>query len=609
MNQVLCVRNLNVAFLGKGGKFQPVVEDLSFSLEAGKTLALVGESGSGKSVTALSILRLLEPSTCRLRGEILLDGQNVLALDERALNREIRGQRAAMIFQEPMTSLHPLYRVGEQIIEALRAHRPLSRKEARMEAIRLLERVRIPSAAQRMDDWPQAFSGGMRQRVMIAMALALRPKLLIADEPTTALDVTVQSEILDLLKELQEEFGMAMLFITHDMALVAEMADEVLVLYRGKCVEQGAADKLFRAPQQGYTRALLESVPVLGSMRGQSAPLRFADIDLASGKAQPPRALTRQPQNEKPLLQVQSLSARFELRGGLLSRPKARVHAVENLSLSLFAGETLSLVGESGCGKSTTGKAIVRLTEAAGSVQLDGEELFTLNARDLRARRCKIQMIPQDPLASMNPRMRVGDALMEPFLLHRLGNAQEARQRACELMEQVGLAPAMLSRFAHEFSGGQRQRLCIARALMLSPQILIADEAVSALDVSVKAQVVNLLLDLQESLGIALLFISHDMALVERISHRIAVMYLGEIVEIGPRAAVLENPQHPYTKRLIRAVSIPDPARRKLRRNLPLHELQTPIRALDFKAPQRQYLEVSPGHQVRQEDGALEVLN
>jgi len=602
MTAILTIDRLNVAFLGAGGQFAPVVEDLSLSIEAGKTLALVGESGSGKSVTALSVMRLQDSATCQLSGAISLDGQNVLAMSEAELNREIRGQRAAMIFQEPMTSLHPLHRVGDQLIEALQAHRALSRKEAWQEAIALLERVRIPSAAQRMNDFPQAFSGGMRQRVMIAMALALRPKLLIADEPTTALDVTVQSEILDLLKDLQDEIGMAMLFITHDMALVAEVADEVLVLLRGKTIEQGKASELFHAPKALYTRALLESVPVLGSMQGQAAPKRFAEIDLVSGEYKAPLALSRQPDMQKPLLKVQGLCARFEQRGGLFSRRTARVHAVENLSFSLFAGETLSLVGESGCGKSTTGKAITRLLTASGSVRVNGQEWLDLNARALRAKRCQLQMIAQDPLASMNPRLRVGQALIEPFLAHRLGSLSQAQQRACELMEQVGLASSMLSRYPHEFSGGQRQRLCIARALMLSPKILIADEAVSALDVSVKAQVVNLLLDLQERLGVALLFISHDMALVERISHRIAVMYLGEIVEIGPRAQVLENPQHPYTKRLIRAVSIPDPSRRHLRRHLPLHEMQTPIRALDFIPPVRRWREVSPGHQVRIEE-------
>jgi len=604
VSDILKVRGLNVAFLGAGGQFAPVLEDLSLSIEAGKTLALVGESGSGKSVTALAMMRLLDAATCRISGEILLDGKNLLALSETELNRDIRGQRVAMIFQEPMTSLHPLQRIGEQIIEALRAHRELSAKEARKEAVALLERVRIPSAAQRMDDFPHAFSGGMRQRVMIAMALALRPRLLIADEPTTALDVTVQSEILDLLKDLQDEFGMAMLFITHDMALVAEMADDVLVLLRGKTVERGASSALFHAPKQIYTRALLASVPVLGSMQGEPLPKRFAEIDLISGEVRPPLPLARTPDYTKARLEVNRLCARFELRGGLLSRAKARVHAVENLSLSLFAGETLSLVGESGCGKSTSGKAITRLIKASGSVRVGGEDWLALSGRALRARRCQMQMIAQDPLASLNPRMRVGQALMEPFLAHRLGRLEAAQKRVAELIEQVGLQPEMLSRYPHEFSGGQRQRLCIARALMLSPDILIADEAVSALDVSVKAQVVNLLLDLQESLGIALLFISHDMALVERISHRIAVMYLGEIVEIGSRAQVLENPQHPYTQRLIRAVSIPDPSRRHLRRDLPLHELHTPIRALDFKPPVRRWREVSPGHQVRLEDSS-----
>ena len=597
---ILSIRGLAVSFLGARKSWTRVIEGLSFDVAPGETVALVGESGSGKSVTALSVLGLLDPATSRLEGSILLDGHDVVKLDEAGMIRHIRGRAAAMIFQEPMTSLHPIYRVGDQIMEALTSHRDMPRAEARRQAIALLERVRIPNAAGRIDDYPHAFSGGMRQRVMIAMALASRPKLLIADEPTTALDVTVQGEILDLLKDLQAEYGMAMLFITHDMGVVAEMADRTVVMLRGRSVEQGPTGAIFADPQQPYTRALLASVPVLGSMKGEPAPLRFPVVDMKTGIAGDALPLRGKPDLSAPILDVRDLVTRFDLRGGLLNRRVARIHAVENVSFRIFPGETLSLVGESGCGKSTTGKSIIRLNDrSTGSVRLGGDDLFGLGAEAMRRKRREIQMIPQDPLASMNPRMTVGDALVEPFLEHGMGGAAEGRAKAARLMEQVGLTAAMLERYPHEFSGGQRQRVCIARALMLDPKLIIADESVSALDVSVKAQVVNLLLDIQDRMGIAFLFISHDIAVVERISHRIAVMYMGEIVEIGPRAEILERPRHAYTRQLIGAVTVPDPARRHLRRNQAVTELRTPVRPLDYTPPARRYEEVAPGHLVR----------
>ncbi len=600
---ILSIHDLRVAFRGARGAWNEVVHGLSLTVAAGETVALVGESGSGKSVTSLALMRLLAPATSRITGEVTLDGAAVLSLSEAEMVARVRGRSAAMIFQEPMTSLHPIYTVGEQLIEALCCHRPMPRAEARRAAVALMERVRIPDAARRLDDYPHAFSGGMRQRVMIAMALASRPKLLIADEPTTALDVTVQGEILSLLKELQEDYGMAMLFITHDMGVVAEMADRTVVMLRGDVVEDGPTAQVFHAPRAPYTRALLASVPALGSMRGEPVPLRFPAIDPATGAATPGQPLARQPDLGTPLLEVRDLVTRFDVHGGLLRRKVARVHAVENVSFAIHPAETLALVGESGCGKSTTGRSIIRLAGgiSTGSVRLDATELFTLSPGRLRLQRREIQMIPQDPLASLNPRMTIGEALVEPFLEHRMGPATEARAKAARLMDQVGLNPAMLERFPHEFSGGQRQRLCIARALMLDPRVIIADESVSALDVSVKAQVVNLLLDIQERTGIAFLFISHDIAVVERISHRIAVMYQGEIVEIGPRAAVMETPQHPYTRRLIEAVAVPDPARRHLRRTQPPSELMNPIRPLDFVPPERRYREAGPGHFVREE--------
>ncbi len=599
---VLSVRGLTVAVRGARGQWNQVVNGLTFDVGPGETVALVGESGSGKSVTSLAIMRLLDPETSRLGGAITLDGAEILSLSEDDMVRRVRGRMASMIFQEPMTSLHPIYTVGDQLIEALTCHEPMSKAEARQAAIALLQRVRIPNAERRMDDYPHAFSGGMRQRVMIAMALASRPKLLIADEPTTALDVTVQGEILDLLKDLQAEYGMAMLFITHDMGVVAEMADRTVVMFRGDMVETGPTAQVFAAPAQAYTRALLASVSTLGAMKGQDAPLRFPQVDMATGVATPGLPLGRVPESDRTLLSVRNLVTRFDVRGGLLQRRVARVHAVENVSFDIHPGETLSLVGESGCGKSTTGKSIIRLAGSPdGQVMLDGTDLFRLSAEDMRRRRGRIQMIPQDPLASLNPRMTIGEALAEPFTEHRMGSRAEARAKAARLMEQVGLSPAMLERFPHEFSGGQRQRLCIARALMLDPELIIADESVSALDVSVKAQVVNLLMDIQERLGISYLFISHDIAVVERISHRIAVMYLGEIVEIGPRAAVLENPGHAYTRRLIEAVAVPDPSRRHLRRGQVPHELMNPVRPIGFVPPPRRYSEVSPGHFVRQD--------
>ena len=600
---ILSIRDLSVSFLGARNSWNRVIEGLSFDVNPGETVALVGESGSGKSVTSLSVMGLLDPTTSRLEGSIRLAGHDVLNLDEAGMIRHIRGQAAAMIFQEPMTSLHPIYRVGDQIIEALTSHRAMPKAEARAQAIALLERVRIPNAARRMEDYPHAFSGGMRQRVMIAMALASRPKLLIADEPTTALDVTVQGEILDLLKDLQAEYGMAMLFITHDMGVVAEMADRTVVMLRGRWVEQGPTAEIFARPSQPYTKALLASVPVLGSMKGEAAPLRFPLVDMQTGEARPPAPLQSSPDLSAPILDVRHLVTRFDVHGGLFNRRVARVHAVENVSFSIFPGETLSLVGESGCGKSTTGRSIIRLNNrSTGSVIMSGDEVFALRPEAMRQKRREIQMIPQDPLASMNPRMTVGDALVEPFLEHRMGREAEARDKATRLIEQVGLERAMLDRYPHEFSGGQRQRVCIARALMLDPKLIIADESVSALDVSVKAQVVNLLMDIQDRFGIAFLFISHDIAVVERVSHRIAVMYMGEIVEIGPRAEIMERPRHAYTRQLIGAVTVPDPARRHLRRNQQINELKTPIRPLDFTPPVRRYEQVAPGHLVMVEN-------
>ncbi|MDP9631756.1 UNVERIFIED_ORG: peptide/nickel transport system ATP-binding protein [Ensifer adhaerens] len=595
---VLSVENLTTSFLVDGA-WKPVVRDISFSVMPGETVAIVGESGSGKSVTSLSIMRLLQKDMSRTEGRVMLGGRNILDLPEGDMRR-VRGNDVAMIFQEPMTSLNPLFTIGDQISEALLCHRPMSKTEAKAETIRLLDKVRIPSAASRFDEYPHRFSGGMRQRVMIAMALASRPKLLIADEPTTALDVTIQGQILDLIKVLQEEEGTSVLFITHDMGVVAEIADRTVVMFRGEAVETGRTDDIFLRAKHPYTRALLSAVPMLGSMTGKAQPLRFPVIDSVTGLPDTPAEGTNTVAATRPILEVKNLVKRFDIHAGLLGKLQGRVHAIENVSFSLQPGETLSLVGESGCGKSTTGRAIMRLIEPqSGSVVLNGQDVLAMDRKRLREMRRTMQMIFQDPFASLNPRMTVGAAIAEPYLEHKLGTASQARDKVADLLERVGLQADMATRYPHEFSGGQRQRVCIARALALDPKVIVADESVSALDVSIKAQVINLLLDLQASLGLAYLFISHDMAVVERVSHRVAVMYLGEIVEIGPRADIFENPQHPYTRKLMAAVPIADPTRRHTRRNVASDEIKSPMRAPDYVVSERQYRQISAEHFVQ----------
>ncbi|QHM70408.1 glutathione ABC transporter ATP-binding protein GsiA [Mixta intestinalis] len=579
-DSVLAVRNLSVSFTQQGQVTQ-AVRQLSLEVRRGETLALVGESGSGKSVTSLALMRLIEQSGGTLEsGELWLRRRNNTVIDLARLRqsqmRIIRGADMAMIFQEPMTSLNPVFPVGEQIAESVRLHQGKSQRRALAEARRMLDLVRIPEAQNVMTRFPHQLSGGMRQRVMIAMALSCRPALLIADEPTTALDVTIQAQILQLIRVLQKEMEMGVIFITHDMGVVAEMADRVQVMYRGEVVESGTTDRLFSAPQQPYTQALLAAVPRLGAMRGQPLPRKFP----LAGEPENPDA---QPDTvrhiDSPVLQVRDLVARFDMRGGLLNRVKWRIHAVEKVSFDLHAGETLALVGESGCGKSTTGRALLRLVESqGGSITFNGQRIDKLKSHQLSHLRRDIQFIFQDPYASLDPRLTVGFSVMEPLLVHNIMPRAEAEQRVAWLLEKVGLLPEHARRYPHEFSGGQRQRICIARALALNPKVVIADEAVSALDVSIQAQIVNLMLDLQREFGIAFLFISHDMAVVERISHRVAVMYLGQIVEIGPRQAVFENPQHPYTRKLMSAVPVADPGHRRRERALLVDELPSPLR-------------------------------
>ncbi len=596
--RVLEVKDLSVSFGGEAGRLQ-AVRALGFHVDAGETLAIVGESGSGKSVSSLALMRLVEHGGGRIdTGELWLtrrNGERVdLARADARRMRALRGADLAMVFQEPMTSLNPVFTVGEQVAESIRLHQGRPQREAMAEALRMFDLVRIPEAREVLGRHPHQLSGGMRQRVMIAMALACRPALLIADEPTTALDVTIQAQILALIQQLQRELAMGVIFITHDMGVVAEVADRVLVMRRGDKVEEGECRALFAHPSHPYTRALLAAVPRLGAMQGHDLPARFALPGEEGGDAVAVPDSVRD--DLDPVLTVRGLVTRFPLRSGLFGRVRRQVHAVEQISFDLSAGETLALVGESGCGKSTTGRALARLiAHQAGRVEVAGRDIAPLSGSALQALRRDIQFVFQDPYASLDPRLTVGYGVMEPLLIHRLMSRQEAEVRVRSLLGKVGLPAEAAHRYPHEFSGGQRQRIAIARALALNPKIVIADEAVSALDVSIRAQIINLLLDLQQEFGMAYLFISHDMAVVERISHRVAVMYLGQIVEIGPRRAVFESPQHPYTRRLMAAVPVADPTRRQTRELL-ADEIPSPVRTLG-DAPQVAPLQqVAPGH-------------
>jgi len=584
--RVVAVDNLTVRF-ATSERTVEAVRNLSFHVDRGETLAVVGESGSGKSVTSLALMRLVEHGGGKIaNGSMLLRRRNGEVLDlvnaRESTLRRTRGADVAMIFQEPMTSLNPVFPVGEQIAESIRLHQGKSKAAARAETLRMLELVRIPEARRVLDRFPHQLSGGMRQRVMIAMALSCKPGLLIADEPTTALDVTIQAEILQLIRNLQAEMNMGVVFITHDMGVVAEVADRVLVMYRGEKVEEGTSDEVFHAPAHPYTRALLSAVPKLGAMEGTDLPARFPLVQVSDLGA-PVKELPQDtvPADADPILRVCDLVTRFDVPGGLFGRVTRRVHAVEKVSFDLYPGETLALVGESGCGKSTTGRSLLRLVDSqSGTIEFAGQNISQMHGPALQALRRNIQFIFQDPFASLDPRVPVGYSIMEPLLVHKVASGKEAEARVAWLLEKVGLTAAHAARYPHEFSGGQRQRICIARALALNPKVVVADESVSALDVSIQAQIVNLMLDLQRELGVAFLFISHDMAVVERVSHRVAVMYLGQIVEIGPRRAIFENPQHPYTKKLMSAVPIADPARRHMKREPLSDEIPSPIRAV-----------------------------
>ena len=620
---VLEVQGLTVRF-DTSERSVVAVKDLGFHVRAGEVLAIVGESGSGKSVTSLSVMRLIEHGGGTIAsGKISFTRRNGGKLDlakaADSVMRTIRGGEISMIFQEPMTSLNPVFSVGTQVAEAVMLHQGLSHAEAEAEALRMLELVRIPEAKQILKRYPHQLSGGMRQRVMIAMALSCKPSLLIADEPTTALDVTIQAQILQLIRQLQEEMGMAVIFITHDMGVVAEVADRVLVMYHGEAVEEGTCEQIFHNPRHPYTQSLLAAVPRLGSMRGTDEPAPFPLLRITDPEAEqlgtadmdetpvdmPEPAASAPSVSDGPVLSVDNLITRFDVETGFWGKVKRRVHTVEQVSFNLYPGETLGLVGESGCGKSTIGRSLIGLeTPRSGSIVFNGQELTQVSGSQLQKLRRNIQYVFQDPYAALDPRLTVGFSIMEPLLIHKVCSRQEAERRVGELLERVDLDPAMAVRYPHEFSGGQRQRVCIARALAMNPEIIIADESVSALDVSVRAQIINLLLALQKEFRIAFLFISHDMAVIERVCHRVAVMYLGQIVELGSRRDVFENPLHPYTKRLMSAVPIPDPSRRTMSHTLLTGEIPSPVRSADYEPVVAPLKEVSPGHFVSEEQVA-----
>ncbi|MBY6082673.1 ABC transporter ATP-binding protein [Ruegeria arenilitoris] len=589
------IRELRVEFQTKDG---PVVgvEDVSFEVRPGETVCIVGESGSGKSVSSLSLMRLVEFGGGEIAGGQLIfdrtDGTELdLAKADQDLMKQIRGNEIGMIFQEPMTALNPVFTVGRQLTEGLRIHKDMSKSQAEARALELLKQVRIPEPERRLKQYPHELSGGMRQRVVIAMAMACEPRLLIADEPTTALDVTIQAEILALMDRLKRETGTAVMFITHDMAVVAQMADRVVVMYRGNKVEEGTVTEIFENPQHDYTKALLAAVPKLGEMRGKSAPEPMKLLGVEGQKIAPI------PGTEDVLLSVRNLTTRFPVKGGILRRTISNVHAVEDVSFTLNRGQTLSLVGESGCGKSSAGRSILRLIEPmAGEISLDGVDIMKLDQKGLRKARLDMQMIFQDPFASLNPQMQLVDQVAEPMRNYGVASGSELQDRVAQLFDKVHLPRSFMRRFPHEMSGGQRQRIAIARALALNPKLIIADEAVSALDVSVQAQVLNLMMELQSELGLSYLFISHDMAVVERVSHHVGVMYLGRIVELGPRARVFENPQHPYTQALMKAVPIADPNQRKSEKDLNFKPIPSPIHPIGYEPAPSEYREVEPGH-------------
>jgi len=590
---LLQIRELRTYFHGKRETVR-AVDDIDLLIEEGETLGLVGESGSGKSVTSLSVMRLLESTANIESGEISYFGRDLVHLPSRDM-RDLRGKDIGMIFQEPGTSLNPVFRVGDQVGEALRVHLGMSRKEARQRTIELFEEVGIPEPERRIDSYPHEMSGGQKQRVMIAMALSCNPKLLIADEPTTALDVTIQAQILDLIRRLRDERGMSILFISHDLGVIAEIADRIAVMFRGRIVERGSVTGVFNNPQHPYTKGLLACRPHLDrdfrrlptvtdfmdvDEDGDGGEIRITERDLSAealgelvGRGRG-RLLHPQPaleslgysedpgpgdlidQDAEPLLTVRDLKVYYPIKSGFLRRQVGEVKAVDGISFDVYSGQTLGLVGESGCGKTTTGLALLRLIDITGGrVHFDDQDVTRIPASRLRALRGQMQIILQDPYSSLNPRMTVEAMLTEAMAIHKIGDSRrDRRDRAARLLEEVGMEADHLRRYPHEFSGGQRQRVSVARALAVQPELIICDESVSALDVSVQAQVLNLLKDLQEEHGLTYIFISHDLSVVKFMSDMMAVMLDGKIVEQGPSEAIYRTPREEYTRSLIEAV-------------------------------------------------------
>jgi peptide/nickel transport system ATP-binding protein len=560
---LLSIKNLCIDFQTDNGTVR-AVKNLNLDIPKGKTVGLVGESGSGKSVTSLAIMGLIPNPPGRItQGEILYKGKDLTKISQDEM-RKIRGNQISMIFQEPMTSLNPVFTIGNQIDEALMLHQGLSKNQARSRTLELLNEVGIPTPNVKVNDYPHQMSGGQKQRVMIAMAMACKPDLLICDEPTTALDVTIQKQVLELMFDLQRKHGMSMLFITHDLGVVADIADTVAVMYRGDLVERGDSKTVFHHPKNPYTKGLLACRPSLE--RNPQRLLTVSDFMLEDGtekkldetKANLPDKYIKPADDSRypVLLEVKNLCKYFPIKGGIFGRTVDHFKAVEDISLKVRKGRTLGLVGESGCGKTTLGRSILRLIEpTSGSVTFDGIDVTSLNEKDMRAIRRRMQIIFQDPYSSLNPRMTIGDIVTEPMVIHGLGRDKKERYAmAAELLGKVGLSGDHLNRYPHEFSGGQRQRICIARALSLKPEFIICDESVSALDVSVQAQVLNLLLDLQEEFNLTYIFISHDLSVVKYISDEVCVMKDGRIVELAPADEIYRNPKEEYTRNLLEAI-------------------------------------------------------
>lgn len=560
-NILLRIENLSVDFKTDDGTVN-AVKNISFHIPKGKTVGLVGESGSGKSVTSLAIMRLIpNPPGKITNGSCFFEGKDLLKLSESEM-RQVRGNKISMIFQEPMTSLNPVFTVGDQIAETLILHQRLDKKQALAKSLSLLDQVGIPHPEERINSYPHELSGGQRQRVMIAMAIACEPDLLIADEPTTALDVTIQKQILDLLADLQKKYKMSILFITHDLGVIADIADEVVVMYRGDIVENESSHELFTKPKHPYTKGLLACrpsldrnplrLPTVSDFMSEDGKEKYFDVTTLN-HIKEVRPLTK---DNPVLLEIKNLKKYFPLKKGIFGSVLSSIHAVDDVSLTVRKGRTLGLVGESGCGKTTLGRALLRLVEpTSGEIIYNGVDITKLGRNEMRAMRRKMQIIFQDPYASLNPRMTIGAAIMEPMVIHNLGNSKNDRiEMAGKLMERVGLSRAMLNRYPHEFSGGQRQRICIARALAVEPEFIVCDESVSALDVSIQAQILNLLLDLQDEFNLTYIFISHDLAVVKFISDEIAVMNKGVIVEMADAVQIYRQPQHAYTKKLLSAI-------------------------------------------------------